>query len=88
MRPPTNLVFYFANSVPANMTLYDGGDPSLLDSLLSHCRARLPREESRSPGPPRQRNPGFLARARHARGNDRRGWAGAEFASLILRGHE
>jgi hypothetical protein len=44
--------------------------PVLLDRLLCHSRAWLPREESR----PHvlQRNSGFLARARHARGNDRK----------------
>ena len=46
--------------------------PVLLDLLLCHSRAWLPREESRSLPHRPQRNSGFLARARHARGNDRK----------------
>src|SRR5258708_7560054 len=46
--------------------------PVLLDLLLCHSRAWLPREESRSFPTVLQRNSGFLARARHARGNDRK----------------
>src|SRR6266851_8206972 len=46
--------------------------PVLLDLLLCHSRAWLPREESRSLPHVLQRNSGFLARARHARGNDRK----------------
>ncbi len=56
---------------------------TVIGSSLCHSRAWLPREESRSFPPSQPTIPGFLARAGHARGNDKKTLRGTQLSLSI-----